>query len=170
MFLFIVVFMICIVRVDAISEDELYTKLTQEYVVNGATFRPTDSQKNLIKRYLDQYDVSSEHANYIVGKLEEVFGVLKDSGKTSFYDMSTSEKQKVVDLVGEVATNTSVDVAVVDGELIVYEPGSNKTEVFYEAPVKPVEVAQTSRTLIMAGLGIFTVVGFALALRKIRNA
>ena len=171
--LFMVAFMICIIRVDAITEDELYTKLTQEYTVNGATFKATDTQKNLIKTYLKQYEVNSTDADYIVTKLEEVFNVLKTSGKTSFYNLSAKDKKKIVDLVAEVAANTSVDVAIVDGELKVYVPGTNKGEVFYETPVNPIttgEMAQTNRTLIMASLGIFTVIGMALAFRKIRNA
>ena len=170
-FLFVLLFTVFITKVDAISEDELYNKLTQEYTVNGATFKATDTQKNLIRTYLDQYDVSSNDADTIVAKLEEVFNVLKVSGKTSFYDMSSSDKKKVVNLVKEVADSTSIDVAIVDGELIVYVPDTNKGEKFYVTPVNPVnEVVQTNRTLIMAGLGMITVIGLALAFRKIRDA
>ena len=63
--------------VHAMTEDELFSKLTQSYKVNGVTFQVTDSQKTLIERYLKQYDVSSEDADYIVSKMEAVFNVLK---------------------------------------------------------------------------------------------
>ena len=173
-FLIIVVitFLVCLPSVHAISEDELFNKLTQSYKVNGVTFQVTDSQKTLIERYLNQYDVSSSHADYIVSKLEEVFNVLENSGKTSFYDLSSSDKQEIISIVAEVATNTSVDVAIVSGELVVYVPNTNKGEVFYETPInstKNGEITQTNSSLVIAGLGLFTVIGIALAFRKIKD-
>ena len=169
----IVLFIVGIVNVKAITESELLDRLTKSYTVNGATFRATDEQKVLIERYLNQYEVSETDADYIVGKLEEVFDILRKSGKTSFYKLSTSEKSKIVSLVADVASNTSVDCAIVDGKLVVYVPGSNRSEVFYETPVNPTKIGkitQTNRTVVIAGFGMFAVIGMALALRKIRNA
>ncbi len=166
-------FIIGIANVKAISESELLNRLTKPYTVNGATFQATDEQKVLIERYLNQYEVSSTDADYIVSKLEEVFNVLKNSGKTSFYDLSSRDKQKIISLVADVATNTSVDCAIVDGSLVVYVPGSNRGEVFYEAPVNPTKtgkITQTNRTFTLFGVGMFAVIGMALVLRKIRNA
>ena len=39
--------------IDALQE--LKSKLTQSYTVNGATFKATDSQKTAIEQYLNQY-------------------------------------------------------------------------------------------------------------------
>ena len=171
--LLIIPFIIGLSSVNAITKNELLERLTKSYEVNGVTFQATDSQRTLIERYLAQYEVSSKDADYVVQKLEEVLNVLKTSGKKSFYDLSTSDKQKIISLVADVATNTSIDVAIVSGELIVYVPNTNKGEVFYKAPVTPTangEITQTNRTLILSGLGIFTVIGMTLAFRKIRNA
>ena len=168
-----VAFIIGLTSVKAITENELLEKLTKSYEINGVTFQATDSQKTLIERYLNQYEVSNTDADYIISKLEEVLNILKISGKKSFYDLSTTDKQKIISIVADVATNTSVDVAIVKGNLIVYVPNTNKGEVFYKAPVTPTangEITQTNRTLIISGLGIFTVIGMTLALRKIRNA
>ena len=169
----LLLFVIGVANVKAISESELLDRLTKSYTVNGATFQATDEQKVLIERYLNQYEVSSTDADYIVAKLEEVFNVLKSSGKMSFYDLSASDKQKIISLVADVAANTSIDCAIVDGNLVVYVPGSNRGKVFYEAPVVPNKtgkITQTSGTLVLAGFGMFAVIGLALALRKIRNA
>ncbi|MBR3162067.1 MAG: hypothetical protein IKF19_04985 [Bacilli bacterium] len=169
----VLLFVIGVANVKAISESELLDRLTKSYTVNGATFQATDEQKVLIERYLDQYEVSSADADYIVAKLEEVFSVLRNSGKTSFYDLSSSEKQKIISLVADVAANTSIDCAIVNGNLVVYVPGSNRGKIFYESPVTPVKtgkITQTSGNLVLAGFGLFAVVGCALALRKIRNA
>ena len=167
------IFIFGITKVSAITESELLEKLTGKHEVNGVTFEATDSQKELIERYLDQYEVSNTDADYIVSKLEEVFNILESSGKTSFYDLSATEKQTIISLVADVASNTDVDVAIVDGELVVYVPGTNRGEEFYKTPVNPREngeITQTNRTVVVAGLGIITVLGMALAFRKIRNA
>ena len=170
---FMIAFIIGLTNVKAITETELLERITKSYDVNGVTFSATDSQKVLVERYLNQYEVSSKDADYIVSKLEEVFNVLKVSGKKSFYDLSAADKKKIVSLVADVATNTSVDVAIVSGKLVVYLPNTNKGEVFYETPIHPIangEITQTNRTLVISGLGVFTVIGMTLAFRKIRNA
>ena len=154
----------------AITESELYTKLTQEYEVNGVTFKATDSQKTLIERYLDQYEVSSADADYIVSKLQAVFNVLDASGKTSFYDLSSAQKQQIVGIVADVSANTSVDCAIVDGELVVYVPNTNKGEVFYDTPVNPIAQTDSYSTMIIAGLGLVSLLGIGLALYKVKNA
>ena len=156
--------------VYAITESELYSKLTQEYEVNGVTFKATDAQKNLIQQYLDQYEVSSGDADYIVSKLQETFNILKNSGKTSFYDLSSSEKENIISIVADVSANTSVDCAIVDGELIVYQPGTDKTEVFYDTPVNPIAQTDSSSTLVIAGLGLVSLLGIGLALYKVKKA
>lgn len=165
---FVCALFIGLVSVNAMSEKQLKTKLTQSYKVNGVTFKATDSQKTAIEQYLNQYDVSSSDADYIVSKLEEAFNVLKASGKTSFYKMSKTDKNKIIALVSDVATNTSVKVAIVKGNLVVYKPGTN--EIFYETPVNPVngDIVQTSRGLTVAVAGIISAVGIAIALRKVK--
>ena len=145
-----------VTKTYAITESELYSKLTQEYEVNGVKFKATDAQKNLIKQYLDQYEVSSGDADYIVSKLEETFGILRNSGKKSFYDLSSNDKQTII--------------AIVDGELVVYQPDTNKTEVFYEAPVNPIAQTDSTSTIVIASLGLVSLLGIGLALYKVKNA
>lgn len=159
-----------VTKTYAITESELFTKLTQEYEVNGVTFKANDSQKTQIERYLDQYEISSGDADYIVSKLEETFGVLRNSGKTSFYDLSSSDKQTIVAIVADVSANTSLDCAIVDGELVVYVPGTDKTEVYYDTPVNPIAQTDSTSTMVIAGLGLVSLFGIGLALYKVKNA
>lgn len=172
-FVFVVAMVFGIAAVNAMTESQLLEKLTGQFYVNGVVFEATDSQKELIATYLDQYEVSSADCDYIAAQVDAVFDVLRNSGKTSFYDLSAAEKSQIVSLVADVSANTSVDVAIVSGELVVYVPGTNKGEVFYKTPVNPDvngEIAQTNRTVVIAGLGIFSLIGMAFAFGKIRNA
>lgn len=165
---FIFALFIGIVSVSAMSEKELKTKLTKEYKVNGVTFKATDTQKTALEQYLNQYNVSSSDADYIAGKLDEAFNILKASGKKSFYDMTTADKKKIVALVSDVATNTSVKAAIIKNNLVIYKPGTNN--IFYETPIYPVngDIVQTSRGLTVAVAGIISAIGIAIALKKVK--
>ena len=154
--------------VNAMTEAELKEKLTQSYTVNGSTFKATDQEKTLIERYLNQYEVSSNDADYVVEKLNAVFDILKNSGKKTFQELSSTDKQRIVDIVADVSRSTDFDCAIVDGKFIVYVPNTNRGEKFYVTPVKP--IAQTNRDLLIAGLGVISVLGIALAFKKVKNA
>ena len=156
--------------VSAMTEDELKEKLTQSYEVNGVVFKANDQQKTMIERYLEQYDVSSADADLIYSKLQAAFDILRASGKKSFYNLSSSDKNRIVALVGDVSANTSVNAAIVDGNLVVYVPGTPNGSVFYKAPVNPIAQTDSNRSVIVAGLGLISLLGLALAFRKIKNA
>ena len=159
---------VSVASVSAMSESKLIEKLSKEINVNGATYRISDSQKTALEQYLNQYDVSSSDADVIAEKFDAAFDILKNSGKKRFYDMSKSDKKKVVDLVTEVAETTSVKVAIVKDNLVVYKPGT--TEIFYETPINPIngDIVQTSRGLTVAIAGIISVIGLAIAMRKLK--
>lgn len=165
---FLVALTFGLASVSAMTEAELKEKLFEGTTVNDSTFKPNDEEKTAIERYLNLYEVSSADADYIWEKIQTVFGVLKDSGKKKFQDMSAADKARVVALVSDVDTNTSLECAIVDGVFVVYEPDTGKANIFYKDPVYP--IAQTNRGLIAAGLGVISVIGMALAFRKIKNA
>ena len=165
---FLFVAFIGVASVSAMSTKELKAKLTDTYKVNGTTFKASDSQKTAMEQYLSQYPVSKTDADYISGKLDEAFNVLRASGKKSFYDMSKADKNKIVALVSDVATNTSVKAAIIKNNLVVYKPGTN--DIFYETPINPVngDIVQTSRGLTVVIAGVISAIGIAIALRKVK--
>ena len=158
-----------LVSVSAMSESELKTKLTQSYKVNGVTFKATSSQSTLIERYLDTYEVSSSDADYIAKKLDAAMEVLRASGKTSFYDLSKADKDKIIGFVSDVSANTSVKAIISKENLIIYVPGTN--DVFYKTPVHPIngDIRQTSAGLTVATAGLISMIGIAVALKKVKN-
>ena len=165
---FLFALFISITSVSAMSEAKLKEKLTATYKVNGSTFKATDAQKTAMEQYLNQYNISSSDADYIAGKLDEAFNVLKNSGKKSFYDMTKADKDKIVALVSDVATHTSVKAAIVKNNLVVYKQGSS--DIFYETPINPVngDIVQTSRGLTVVFAGIISAIGIAIALKKVK--
>ena len=164
---FLFALFVSVTSVSAMSESNLKTKLTDTYKVNGSTFKATDAQKTALDQYLSQYDVSSSDADYIANKLDEAFNILKNSGKKSFYDMTKADKDKIVVLVSDVATHTSVKAAIVKNNLVVYKPGTS--DIFYETPINPVngDIVQTSRGLTVVFAGIISAIGIAIAFKKV---
>ena len=167
---FVALFVFGLASVSAMTESEFKAKLngtTKE--INGSTFKLTDQEKTLVERYLDQYEVTSADADLIVEKLEDVFDILKNSGKKKFQDLPADKKQEVKTIVTNLsASANSVDCTIKNGKLVVYVPNSNRGEIFYETPVLP--IAPTNRSYLLAGLGLISVVGLALAFKKVKNA
>ena len=167
--LFLLALFVGVLSVNAMSESELEAKLTKQYTVNGVVYQATDNQKVLIKRYLDQYEVSSSDADFIAAKLDEALAVIKASGVKDVKNLSTADKNKIIALVNEVSTKTSVDAAIVKGYLVVYVPGTNKGDVFAKEEVRPKngDVVQTSSKATIAVAGLISILGIAVAVKKL---
>ena len=168
---FFVALFVGMISVNAISSSDLEAKLSKKYVINGSTFQAKDSQKNVIRSYVKQYDLSDKDADYISKKIDEAMNVLKVSGKKSFYDLSSADKKKIVNIVADVTANTSVKLAIEKKNLVIYKPGTN--EVFHKEPIYPREngdIEQTDRSLSIAVAGLISLAGVAVAVKKLKNA
>jgi hypothetical protein len=165
---FLMALFVGLVTVNAMTESELETKLTKQYTMNGVIFEATDSQKVLVKRYLDQYEVSSADCDYIAKKFDEAMEIVKASGVKDLYKLSRADKDKIIALVADVSANTSVTASIVKGTLVVYVPGTS--DVFAKEQIFPKngDVVQTSGNVTIAVAGLVSVLGLAIALRKLR--
>ena len=143
-------------------------KLTKTYTVNGVTWGATDSQKVLVKRYLDQYEVSSSDAEYISGKIDEAIAIIKASGVKDLYKLSRADKDKIIALVADISANTSVKASITKGNLVIYVPGTS--DIFAKEQIFPKngDVVQTSDSVTIAVTGVVSILGIAVALRKLR--
>lgn len=164
---FVALFVFGLTSVSAMTESELKAKLSEEQVINGATFKASDEEKNLIDMYLSQFDITSTDADKIVDAMTYVFNVLKNSGKQRFQDLSSAQKQDITTKIRSLSQEvSSINVDVVNGKFVVYNPNDGST--FYQSKVTP--IATTNRSVILAGLGLISVVGLALAFKKVKNA
>ena len=164
----IIALFVGLVSVNAMTESELEEKLTKAYNVNGVVWQATDSQKVLVKRYLDQYEVSSADADYIASKLDAAIAIIKNSGVKELKNLSKADKEKIIALVADVSANTSVKAAIIKGNLVVYVPGTNDVFAKEEISPKNGDVVQTSSNLTIAIAGVISVLGIAVAVRKLR--
>ena len=166
-----------LISVNAMSESELRSKLTQSYSVNGVTFVANSEQINLIDEYLRNYDITSADADYISTKLDEAMNVLRNSGKISFYSMTKADKNKIIALVADVSANTGVKATISKGNLYVCNYNSSSCvpgtqDVFYSTPVNPSttgSIRTTSTGLTVAAAGLVSMAGIAVALKKAKE-
>ena len=117
--LLVVLLFVGVMKVDAITEDQLKEALTQTIEIKGTKFSVDSATKTAIERYLNQYDVSSADADYINGKINTAISILKSEGQTDFKKLSASAKNQLKGLVEDISANTSVKATVTNGTVIV---------------------------------------------------
>ncbi len=155
--------------VNAKTEDELKEILTQTITVGKEKYALSDGDKVLVERYLNEFDVSSEHADIIAEKVEAAINIIKGQGNVNFKSYPESVKQDLKTLVGEISSSTSVKATLTKDALIVYGEGNN---VFAEVTklVKQTGV-ETSRIAVIAGISILIVaVGTCLVIKQVKTS
>ena len=115
-------FLVGVKTTYAMTEQELKTKLSKTYTINGAEFKVDSDNLVLLQRYLDAYDVSSADAQYIADRVDEAVAIIQRSGKTNINDLSASTKNELKALVEKVSANTSVKATVTKGSIVIYKP------------------------------------------------
>ena len=70
--LFAVLLFVGVVKVNAMSEEDLKKALTQTIEINGTKVSIDDATKTAIERYLNQYEVSSSDADYINERINKL--------------------------------------------------------------------------------------------------
>ena len=166
--LFAALLFVGVVRVNAMTEDELKDALTQTIEINGTKVSVDASTKAAIERYLNQYDVSSADADYINQRINTAISILKSEGQTDFKKLSANAKSRLKALVQEISDHTSVKATVTNGSVVVY--GTNG-EVFYEVTDLVKQTGSTTTlTAIMAGISILIVAaGACLVVKQVKE-
>ena len=167
--LFAVLLFVGVTRVDAMSEDDLKKALTQTIEINGTEVSVSDSTKAAIERYLNQYEVSSAHADYINERINTAISILKSEGQTDFKKLSTSAKSDLKKLVKEISDHTSVKATVTNGAVVVLTPDGSGT--FFEVThlVKQTG-SSTTLTAMVAGISVLIVAaGACLVVKQVKE-
>ncbi len=156
----VLVMFLVVTSVKAMTEDELYKKVTQTITVNGEKYAVEEGIKNQAKAYLNQFEVSSSDADYINARITKLIKILKDEKTVVGSELSASAKQQIRDMVTEIREHTSVNATVTDGALVIYDGNG---EVFVEVTrlVKQTGSGVTT-TAILASISLVIVAAGAL--------
>ena len=119
-----VLLMFSVVTVNAMSEDVLYDVLTKRYTIGGKEWGVSDSLKTQIRRYLDEFEVSPEHCDYIAARVQDALDILEDEGTADLNKLSADAKEDLKGLVELISDKTSVKATVRNGKLVVKNPNT----------------------------------------------
>ncbi len=149
-----------VTNVDAMSKEQLKTKLTSSYNINGATFRLNSSQITQVERYLNSFDVSEEDADYIAGKVDEAVALVESGNATSISNLTSSERNKLTRLVNDISSSTSVKATVSGGDLVVYNPITGGVFTRINTPAKQTGTVNYVHVIsgLVALIGVYTLV------------
>lgn len=101
-------------KVSAMTESELRAKMTAVYTFeDGKTWTLKQQYVNELDRYLATYEISSEDADYIAGKIDEYVAKRKNGEKM--------DKKAAEDIVEAVSNNTNVKGTIRNGQLVIFD-------------------------------------------------
>lgn len=167
--LFVLVLFLGVVNVKAMTESELKTKMTNGYVVDGKAVKPSDYQVSEIERYLNKYEVSETDCTFIAEKMDEIYELAKADKAKSFTELSSANKSKVVSIVAEISSKTSVKASLTnDGVLTIFE--SDGKTVFTKITDKDIAKQTGVNYYVLAFAGFVSVFGVAYIAKKAFNA
>ena len=157
-----------VLKVDALSEEKLKEALTQTIDINSSKWSVDSSTKVAIERYLNQYDVSEAHADYINERINTAISIIKSEGQTDFSKLSASAKQRLRDLVVEISDHTSVKATVTNGSVVVLTPNG---ETFYEVDhlVKQTGSSMTTTAIVTAVSFVIVAAGACLVVKQVKE-
>lgn len=166
--LLVVLLFVGVLRVDALTEDQLKDALTQTIDIKGTKVSVDAATKTAIERYLNQYDVSTTDADYINGKINTAISILKSEGQTDFTKLSASAKSQLKGLVEDISANTSVKATVTNGTVVVYDGSGN---VFFEVTklVKQTGSEMTTTAMMAAISFLVVAAGACLIVKQVRE-
>ena len=160
--LFSVMCLVGMTNVSAMTEEELKSKLTATYTVNGVEWSISNGYKNQLEQYLANNDLSSADCDYIADIADKALVIVEAGSATSVSELTRTEKDKLKELVKDVSNNTDVKATVTDkGTFILYNLDGSKFGTIDKTSVK-----QTGTQDIVIIAGAVSLLGIAIVLRK----
>lgn len=160
--------LVAVAPVNAMTEAELKTKLTQEYTVNGRTEKVKEDVVVQIERYLNKYEVSSADCDYIAKKIDEGLDLVRKGNATEWRQLTASEKEGLITIINDVSRKTSVKASLTKGgELIVYE-ADGKTE--FTRINDLIKNTDDSMSIVLVSSAAISLVGLLLIIKRVVKA
>lgn len=158
-------------NVSAMTESDLKAKLSQTVQLKNGSYKLSAGDKKLLDDYLNQYEVSSEHADFIAARVDKAIEIMKSEGHADFKKYSKASKEALKALVVEISNNTSVKATVTKDSVVVYKPDGSG-EVFAEITglVKQTGFGVSSLALITCISVFIVAVGSFFIVRQVKTS
>ncbi len=166
----VAILLVGVVNVNAGSAAvaNLLDALEKDYIVDGKTVSAKRYSGD-IEAYVQKYEISDEHANYIVEKINYIVGLAQKDKATSFTKLSSDSKKEAVKAVRDIKLNTSVIAELSeDGVLTIYESDGKTVFTRIVDGDRPRKTGSDNYVLVAAGF--ITVLGAAYVTKKVAKA
>ncbi len=150
--------------VSAMSEADLKAKFEETLTLNGDKYGLSSGVIVLVERYLNEYEVSAEDADYIAERIDKAKGIIEKDGHAKFADFSEDTKKQLKTLVDEIDRKTSVSARCTKGSVIV-EDKDGKTFAEVTELVKQTG-SETSTIALMSSISLIIVLAGTALLGK----
>lgn len=164
--------LVAVSPVSAMTEAELQAKLTKSYTVNGVKVQANQKQADMIKKYLDEFEVSADDADKLSEYVDEAIKEVEKSGAKSWKELQDKGTvTKLADIANKASELDSVDVSLnSDGTIVVRNPKTGET--WDEVKVTDSKVTNTDDSMaivLSSGIAI-SLVGLLLVTKKVVKA
>ncbi len=164
-FLAVVMLFAIVPSVNAMTEEQLKEKMEKTYNINGTDFKISNDMKVMLERYLDEYNVTSNDADYISNKIDEAINILKKYGTADVNKLPAAAKSELVSLVEDISAHTSVKATVKNGKLVINRPDGKGVFAEFDKLVKQTG-NETNTIAIIAGVSFVIVLAGAFVVTK----
>ena len=155
---------------NAMTEAQLKEKLTKAYTIGGETVQVTASQVAELERYLKEYEISAEDADYISAKFDEALKIAQDGKAPSFSKLTAAEKEKMVAIASDVSKKTSVKLTLTEGgKLTVFEADGKTPFTVIIDKDNGIQNTNSSYAIVIVASAI-TLLGAAVITKKVAKA
>lgn len=153
----------------AMTEAQLKSKLTQAYVVGGKTISATPSTVAELERYLNTHDLSAADCDYIASKFDEALAIAQAAGAIRWSDLNSTDKNKIVALVSNISSNTSVKATLTaGGNLTIYEADGSVFSVLSDIDVVIQNTNNNYFIIVIAS--VISLLGVVVIAKKVAGA
>ena len=153
----------------AATNEELIAYATKSFDINGATFTLKAADKVKVRRYLEQYPVSNDEADQIIGLIDEGIAILRKYNVTDPTKLPRDQKEKILAL-GQKAARIA-------GAELTYDAANDCISIYRNGVL--IDQATTSDALvqtgskdysyivyIIAGVAVIAIAGFVIYNKK----
>lgn len=100
------------ISVNAYTNEDVISYVTRAHVVNGRTEQLNGTQRESLRKYLQENPVTDSEADEIIAKLDQAKALIDNSGATSLSQLSDNIKAEVVSLIKSAGAIAGLQVEV----------------------------------------------------------
>ncbi len=164
--LLVVVAFMGIANVYAMSEEDLKTKVSGTFNVNGVNLTIPSSYIKQLGDYLDEFEVSEEDCQYVSDQVDILLNAAKTKGVKSRDDFRKKCQEEIKTACANVSANTKIKATILsDGSVSISKYGSNEE---YTRLLNVIQNTGSAKILLIAG--IISALGACLLVFKLRRA